>query len=126
METSYKNIDTHKIASNYGLSEPMTFELIHEGLDNNVFIIQDSSHKKYALRISKRPNKTTSFEVEILEQLKKCDFASPRFVKTLSGNNDMDYNGTKLVLFEYINGMHIDKLTQEHLTQNMIERGSEK
>ncbi len=55
-----------QIQSEYGLSGPLLFELIHDGPDNQIFVVTDAKKNKYALRVNKRQEKEVSFEVEIL------------------------------------------------------------
>lgn len=114
------------IKSEFGLTEPLSFEQIHNGPDNNVYIITDRQGQKYALRESKRLGKNVSFETEILATLSQSGFSVPAPIRTVSGNLFVTTEGVQLVLFKYILGTQIEKLETEHLNSRYIELGARK
>lgn len=121
---SYKY--SSRIESDYGLSGPLLFDLVHDGSDNNVFIVTDSNGKKYALRESKRLAKNLEFEIELLTVLAQSGFSSPRPLQTVLKTHSIVIGTTQLVLFTFIQGIQITKLEPEHLTSDVIERGARK
>ncbi|MDP2741550.1 MAG: phosphotransferase [bacterium] len=121
---SYKYLQ--QIESEYKLSGPPDLNLIHDGLDNKVFIVTDKNGSKFVLRESKRDNKNSSFEIEVLEALAKADFSSPRILKTRDVKYSIVFNNTEITLFEYIKGSQIEKLELNHLDDDVIERGAKK
>jgi len=114
------------IESKYGLLGPLIFEQIHNGPDNDVFVVIDSNNTKYALRQSKRLGKNIAFEIELLTVLARSGFSSPQPIPTKSNKYLVNAGTTQLVLFTYIQGTQIMKLELEHFQSDFIERGARK
>lgn len=121
---SYKYLQ--QIESEYKLSGPLDLNLIHDGLDNKVFIVIDINGNKSVLRESKRANKNSSFEIGVLETLTKAGFSSPRILKTRNAKYSIVFNNAEITLFAHIKGSQIEKLELSHLDDDIIERGAKK
>lgn len=115
-----------QIEAEFGLHGPLSFELVHNGPDNQVHIITDAEGNKYALRSAKRVDKVLPFEIEVLATLASVGFTSPRLVKTKSGSYSTLIDEVQMVLFDYITGWQVEKLEPEHLASGLIERGAVK
>lgn len=113
------------IKTEYSLNGELLYDQIHDGPDNNVYAITVDGNK-YALRESKRLGKSVSFETEILIKLNQLDFSVPKIIKTTSGNYFLQAGDKQFVLFDFISGNQIDKLSPEHLETNLIDRGASK
>ncbi len=113
------------IKTEYGFNEELSYDQIHDGPDNNVYVITVNG-SRYALRESKRLGKSVTFETELLIKLNQLDFSVPKIIKTTSGNYFLQVEDKQLVLFEFISGDQIDKLSPEHLETNLIDRGASK
>ena len=103
-----------KIESEYGLLQPLSFDHIHNGPDNDVYIVTDGNGYKYILREGKRVGKKVSFELDVLAKLSQANFSSPKPIQTNSGAYSISIDNTQLVLFEYIQGEQIAKILPEH------------
>jgi Ser/Thr protein kinase RdoA (MazF antagonist) len=114
------------VESEYGLIGPLVFDQVHDGPDNNVYVVTDHQNNKYALRQSKRFGKDATFEIEILKTLALRGFSSPRVLLTKSKTSLVTVDATQLVLFTYIPGTQIEKLESKHLGSDIIERGARK
>lgn len=97
------------VEAEYGLIGPLVFEQMHNGPDNDVFVVADSNGVKYALRQSKRAGKNIAFEIDILVALDKSNFSSPKILQTKSRKYFVEVDGAQLVLFEYIEGIKMEK-----------------
>lgn len=114
------------IESEYGFTGPLVFNLVHDGPDNNVYIVTDYQNNKYALRQSKRIGKNAAFEIELLQVLAKTGFSSPEPLSTRLKTYLVVVDAIQLVLFTYIKGARAEKLEPEHLNGNIIELGAKK
>lgn len=115
-----------QIESEYGLMGPLTFDHIHDGPDNDVYIITDSKSDKYVLRQCKREGKSAAFELEVLAALARSSFSSPEPLKSKSGLYSVVIEGIQFTLFTFIDGIQIETITPEHLETNTIEIGARK
>ena len=115
-----------QIESEYGLLQPLSFDHIHNGPDNDVYIVTDGGGYKYILREGKRVGKKVSFELDVLAKLSQANFSSPKPIQTNSGAYSISIDNTQLVLFEYIQGEQIAKILPEHFKIDIIERGGRK
>jgi len=113
------------IKSEYGFGDEFSCDQIHNGPDNNVYVVNVGDNK-YALRESKRLGKNVSFETEVLIKLNQLGFSVPKIVKTISGNYFIQVGDKQFVLFDYISGGQVEKLGSEHLDSNLIECGARK
>jgi Ser/Thr protein kinase RdoA (MazF antagonist) len=117
---------TSLIESEYGLTGPLVFNQVHDGPDNNIYIVTDGKNNKYALRESKRVGKNVVFEIELLIVLAKAGFSSPEPLLTRSGSYFIVAGAIQLVLFTYIKGTQVNKLEPGHLDGDVIEIGAKK
>ncbi|MFA7252241.1 MAG: phosphotransferase [Candidatus Paceibacterota bacterium] len=108
------------IESIFGLCGPLSLSKIHDGPDNNVYLVVDNKGEKYALRESKRPEKDISFEIEVLANLARLGFSVPNPIKVI------EENGVQFVLFNYISGDQIRNLNEENINTNVLELGARK
>jgi Ser/Thr protein kinase RdoA (MazF antagonist) len=115
-----------QLESEYGLKQPLIFDHIHNGPDNDVFIITDPQSNKFALRQNKRAGKKIDFEIEILSRLAEAGFSSPRIIQTKSKADFVAVDDTQLVLFAHIQGFQIQNLAIENLETGIFSRGAEK
>ena len=116
----------HQIESGYELLCPIFLDLIHDGLDNRVFVVTDAKNNKFVLRESKRSGKNASFEVDVLSALEKFCFSSPHIIKTKKDKYLLRIDNREIILFEYIQGSQIEKLESIHLKSDVIEQGVRK
>ncbi len=115
-----------QLESEYDLMQPLIFDHIHNGQDNDVYIIIDSQGNKYALRENKRVGKKVNFEIEVLSCLAQKGFSSPRIIQTKSKADLVTAGSTQLVLFAHIQGFQIKDLTAENLETDIFRRGARK
>ncbi|MEI8327916.1 MAG: phosphotransferase [Candidatus Taylorbacteria bacterium] len=124
MSISYKHLLC--IETEYGLIGPLSSKLIHDGPDNYVYVVVDANNNKYALRVNKRAGKNISFEMAILTVFAQIGFSAPRLLRTKSKEYFSTIDKVFVVLFIYIEGIQIKKISSEHLETGIIERGAKK
>ena len=117
---------SEKIIKEYNLGEPVNFELLQSGKDNDVYSLIYSDGKKYVLRIAKRQEKDFVFEVELLRALAETDFLAPKITLTRSGQSTVNLGEQQGSLFNYVEGRHFDKVNEEMLLDGTIEAGGRK
>ncbi len=109
--------EVKKIEQEYGL-RIISADLIHQGKDNDVYVLNDQNRKKYVWRIGKRREKNFDFEVELLRNLERSGFEAPRMI--------LSKNGRSGSLFDFIEGRQFEKVSGEMLADGKIEAGGRK
>lgn len=120
-------IEQSKILEEYGLDKSAVFKLIHDGIDNNVHLL-DASDKKYVLRESKRSevNKNIDFEINLLLTLSQTSLSVPRTVALRDNSYYLAINNKCFTLFNYIEGHQFKTVSNEMLSANVIILGGKK
>ena len=121
---SYKYLT--QLEAEYGLTQTLNFDHIHNGPDNDVFIITDSKGSKFVLRQSKRIGKKAEFEVGVLSKLAEAKFSSPQIIQTKTKADLVLIDNIQLVLFSHIQGYQIQDLSEDNLKTDIYERGARK
>ena len=102
-----------ELLTDYELVEAKPVCLLRESSDNEVFVVGEKNKK--ILRISKRlPIEDIKFEYEAIEHLFKQGLPVPSWVKTKSGSFYTLSNGSVAVMFNFLNGHHI-QVDENHL-----------
>lgn len=97
---------------NYNLVETSPIKLLRESNDNIVLVIGRKDKK--ILRISKRlPVADIKFEYEAVNHLAEGGIPVPKWLKTKTGNFYTLIDGQVSVLFDFLEGHHIE-LDQDH------------
>lgn len=105
-----KIIETLK---NYDLAEISPVSLLRESGDNEVFVVGEKEKK--ILRISKRlPIEDIKFEYEATKRLSDGGVIVPQWVMTKAGDFYTTIDGKVAVLFDFLNGHHIE-VDKDHL-----------
>lgn len=109
----------------YDISEPTECLKIHDGTDNNAFILTDKNGEKTVLREAKRTdeNKSIEFETTLLILLEKEGIKSPRIIPTKDNEYFAVLDNTAYTLFSFIDGYHYEQTNPEILTKGVIETG---
>ena len=120
------NKDISYVVDLYGISSPISCVKIHDGIDNNVYIIERSSKEKSVLRESKRSNerKDIDFEIELLLKLKSVNFKSAKLLATKTGQYKVSLDAATYTMFEFIQGSKFEQTDTTILTQGVITTGS--
>jgi len=102
-----KNI-IYKLEEKYGIAVK-DFSLLRESSDNNVFVLVTKDEQKYVVRISKRDVlDDVLFEFSFMDFLAQNGVAVPRILKTKAGKLFSSIDGCAVVIFEFIDGYHIE------------------
>jgi homoserine kinase type II len=102
-----------KALLNYNLIETNPIVLLRESGDNFVYIVGEKDKK--VLRVSKRlPIEDIKFEYEAVKYLSKGGIIVSKWLMTKTGEFYVLINGSVAVLFDFINGHHIE-VDKEHL-----------
>jgi len=105
--------DVQKLLTDYELVETRPVCLLRESSDNEVFVVGEKDKK--ILRISKRlPIEDIKFEYEAIEYLFKQGLPVPRLARTKSDSFYTLSNGAVAVMFDFLNGQHI-QVDKNHL-----------
>jgi Ser/Thr protein kinase RdoA (MazF antagonist) len=107
----------------FGIGEGEPIMSIRESADNAVFVV--GTKNKRVLRVSKRlPVEDIVFEYEAVNHLANCSVMVPRFLPAKSGEYCLLLDGAIAVLFEFIEGHHIE-IDKDHLptSQEAFEAG---
>lgn len=123
-----ENKEKSEILKEYGLDESSIFNLVHKGIDNNLYIINDAEGKKYVLRESKRKyyNKNIGFEVELLLLLTRLSIKAPNLIISRNNSYYVVASDRYFVLFGYIAGHQFESVSGELLLKNIIRLGGKK
>lgn len=116
-----------KIVKEYGLDKSAVFELVHDGIDNNIYIL-DANDKKYVLRESKRSevNKNIDFEIKLLLALFQASLSAPRPIASRNNKYYINIDNRCFTLFDYIEGHQFENISNEMLSKNIIGLGGKK
>jgi Ser/Thr protein kinase RdoA (MazF antagonist) len=103
-----------KIAlQNYDIKETNPIVLLRESGDNFVYIVGEKDKK--VLRVSKRlPIDDIKFEYEAVNHLSNGGVIVPKWLMTKTGDFYTLINGNVAVLFDFLNGHHIE-VNKDHL-----------
>lgn len=102
-----------KALNNYNLNEVVPITLLRESGDNFVYVIGEKNKK--ILRISKRlPIEDIKFEYEATEFLSKGNVMVPKWMITKSGDFYTLIDGNVAVVFDFLEGQHIE-VDRDHL-----------
>ncbi len=105
------------ILSNYNLGELKHTKAFKHGSVQKNMLLQ-TSKGKFVLRIfNNRPDKSTLFEVNLVNYLKSKKFPCPRAVKNKQGKFIGKINNQPYVIFEFAEGKHIAKPTENQKKQ---------
>jgi homoserine kinase type II len=98
---------------NYDIKEMAPIVLLRESGDNFVYVVGEKDKK--VLRVSKRlPIEDIKFEYEAVAHLSKGGMIVPKWLMTRTGEFYVLINGSVSVLFDFLNGHHIE-VDKEHL-----------
>lgn len=81
---------------------------LREGADNDVFVLFSRHKKKYVARIGKRVLEDILFELNLVILLLSKGIKTSRVIKTLNGDLFTTFNGSKVVILEFIEGYHVE------------------
>ncbi len=98
--------EIQKILAEYDFTETSPVSLLRESADNRVFVVGQKDKK--IIRISKRlPIDDITFEYEAISHLSKAGLLVPSWLLTKSGNFYTLINGAVVVVFDFLEGYHI-------------------
>lgn len=117
-----------KILEEYGLNKKTVFELVHDGIDNNTYLLTDANGKKYVLRESKRnnENKNIDFEINLLLVLSQSSVNAPRPIASKNDRYYFTVNDRSFTLFDYVDGHQYEAIDSEMISKNIIILGGKK
>lgn len=96
------------IESNYGITIDK-FDPLRESSDNNVFILLTNNERKCIVRVSKRDvSEDVVFEISFIHLLSEQGVAVPKIIKTKKDELFIAVNRYAVVMFEFIDGYHIE------------------
>lgn len=110
----------------FELTLPLNINQIHNGPDNNFYIVTDSVGRKIGLRESKRKDKNINYEIEVLLKLLEAGLSVPHPIRGQSGKYFLINDTSQIVAFDFILGNSIKRLKIEDLTKEYIEIGARK
>lgn len=97
-----------KIEKNYDFLVK-DLNLLREGPDNNVFVLQAENGQKYIIRLSKRNVlDDIVFELSFMDFLAHHNIPVPGIIRTKAGKLFDSIDGSVIVIFEFIDGYHIE------------------
>jgi len=117
-----------KILKKYELDESTVFELVHDGIDNNIYLLTDANGKKYVLRESKRNNKNKNidFEINLLLALSQSSVNAPRPIVSKNDRYYFTANNKCFTLFDYVDGHQCEAVDSEMISKKIIILGGKK
>lgn len=117
IKTVFAEGEMARILSNYNLGKLIHFEPIANGtVETNYFIT--TTLGKFVFRYyEERSKESVQFEVNLIRYLKKRDYPCPAIYKSKHGRYVNFYNGKPYVLFEFIQGVHVENPTEEQRRQ---------
>ncbi|MFA4955273.1 MAG: homoserine kinase [Patescibacteria group bacterium] len=113
MNTSDKNLRRY-LEKNYGLRIRRVTKIKHGMLNRNYRVLTEQGDflfKNYLLRTPRE----TAYELTLLEALRQADFPCPRIFRDLRGALQVMWRGRPGVLFGFIPGKSVKRLTPAHL-----------
>ena len=125
MSTVFSNNTLAKILSNYNIGNLKEFNTFTDGsVQTNILLNTDKGN--YVLRYYRqgRSLQSVSFEVNLINYLKRKNYPCPGLFKNINGNFVSLHNEKPFVIFEFIEGIHIDNPTekqQKELTKKIAE-----
>ena len=110
----YKSTDIKRFLTKTYNLEIQSLVRLNQGMANTNYLV----NKSYIFKIySVRTVKQLSFELEVLKQLKRKRFPSPRVVKNNKGKLYSVYHRRPCAVFEYIKGKMLKKATPSSLKE---------
>ncbi len=124
IKTQFSHQDFDKILSQYNLGTCTQSEPIFEGTVQTNYLI-DTAQGKYVFRYyENRARESVLFESELLTYLKEHRYPCPAPIPDGQGTCVGVFRGKPFVIFEYIEGRHIDQPTADHQAQ-LIQKVAE-
>ncbi|OAA30202.1 serine kinase [Kosmotoga arenicorallina S304] len=117
IKTVLSKSDFIKLLSGYSLGELVRFEPIITGTVQTNYYLETTTGR-YILRYYEcRSEASVKFEVNLLNYLRKRDYPCPAVYKDKHGRYVNPHNGKPYVLFEFIQGTHIENPSVEQQKQ---------
>lgn len=101
-------------------------ELIHDGIDNRVYLVTDAAAKRYILRESKRTHvsRSVAFEAATIALLIRSGIPTPAIVTTQSGLPGAVIDGHDATMFEHVPGFQFEDMSPELVARGILDVGA--
>ncbi len=124
VKTNFSKEDISKILSKYSLGRLVSFESTDKGtVQTNIFI--KTTKARFVLRYyENRSKKSVLFEINLINYLKNKKYPCPTPFKNNRGKIVGIFKNKPYVLFEFVEGKHIEKPTEKQKKQ-LIQKVAE-
>lgn len=114
IHSKLKKNEIQKILNQYNLKLKF-FSFLTEGIENTNVLI-NTNREKYVLKIiEEKDMKKTKFQVEFINFLTKYKVSTPKIIKTQEGKSITKYGKKPVLLFEFSEGKHPNRINKELL-----------
>lgn len=117
VKTIFTKNEIKKIISNYNLDNLVNFSPIIKGTVQTNFMIKTIKGKFVLRYYENRSKNSVLFEINLINYLKKNKFPCPALIPNKSNNFIGIFKNKPYVLFEFIEGKHIEKPNKKQKTQ---------
>lgn len=117
VKTNFKKDEIIKILSNYDLGNFLDFKPIAKGTVQTNFFLQTTKGKFIFRYYENRPKESVLFEANLIKYLKDKKYACPAPLKNKNGKFVEIYNNKPLIIFEFVEGEHIENPNEDQKKQ---------
>lgn len=124
IKTQFTNANMINILSEYDLGDFVSFEPTTNGtVQTNIFL--NTTKNKFVLRYYESASKNSVlFEINLIRYLKNKNYSCPAPLRNIHGNFFGIYNKKPFVIFEFLEGEHIEKPNEKQRNQ-LIQKVAE-
>ena len=121
VKTNFSSQDFNQILTKYDLGKIISSEPVSQGTVQTNYLIK-TTQGRYVLRyFENRTKESVLFECSLLTFLNKHKYPSPNPFKTKQGDCVGSHLGKPFMILEFIEGEHIENLTNQH-KQQLVEK----
>lgn len=124
VKTKFTKTDIKNILSKYDLGDFVSFEPIKNGTVQTNILLKTSKNKFVFRYYENRSKNSVLFEVNLIKYLKNRNYPCLTPFRNIHGNFIGIYNKKPFVIFEFIEGKHIEKSNTEQRKQ-LIQKVAE-
>ncbi len=117
VKTDFTKDEIIKILSNYNLGNFIDFKPITKGTVQTNFFLQTTKGRFIFRYYENRPKNSVLFEANLIKYLKDKKYPCPAPFKNKNGKIVGIYNKKPFIIFEFVEGEHIKKPTEEQKKQ---------
>lgn len=123
-KTNFSKQEFTEILSNYQLGELKAFNAITEGTVQTNFLLQTTQDTIVFRYYENRTLGSVLFESNLIRYLKRKNYPCPAPIKNRKGKYVTSYNGKPYVVFEFVEGRHLENPNETQKNQ-LIQKAAE-